>query len=69
MREQNQTITFYSQSDLLQSSVLQNGLGHVPVLDVLEEAVQFGAVDDWRGTEEINSSVLHHGAPMSPRAL
>lgn len=38
--------TFYPQSDLLQSSVLQHWLGYVSVLDVLEEAVQFGAVDD-----------------------
>lgn len=43
--------TFYPQSDLLQSSVLQHGLGHVSVLDVLEEAVQFGAVDDCRTTQ------------------
>lgn len=38
--------TFYSQSDLFQSSVLQHRLGHVSVLYVFEEAVQFGAVDD-----------------------
>lgn len=50
--------TFYSQTDLFQSSVLQHRLGHVSVLYVFEEAVQFGAVDDcWemRGVQDINS--------------
>ena len=41
--------TFYAQTDLLQASVLEHGLGHVAVLDVLEEAVELGAVDDCGG--------------------
>ena len=39
--------TFYPQPDLLQAPVLEHRLGHIAVLDVLEEAVQLGAVDDW----------------------
>lgn len=49
--------TFYPQSDLLQSSVLQHWLGYVSVLDVLEEAVQFGAVDDWWAKQEHSTRV------------
>lgn len=50
--------TFDPQSDLLQSSVLQHRLGHVSVLDVLEEAVQFGAVDDCEHNSNIDEATL-----------
>ena len=50
--------TFYAQPDLLQAPVLENRLGHIAVLDVLEEAVQLGAVDDW-GQHKRGTSLTH----------
>lgn len=42
-------LTLDADANVLQASLFQQCLGHFPVLDVFEEAVQLGAVDNWGG--------------------
>ena len=42
-----EVLTFDPYPDILQAPLLQQGFGHVTVLNVLEESVQFCAVHNW----------------------